>query len=161
MKKVGKSSFLAVIPLLLWNLIFYSKLPEPYQSEGGWNKFPPVFSISEKVLLILTIAILFFLVIEVKHKLQKVGLIFYAIGVILYLLSWIMQIYWPESVWSISPFGFSAPALSPFIWLIGLGMMSKVVNHKLKVLHPVYFMVMSLFILIHVFHALIVYYGLR
>ena len=158
LKTISRLSILAIIPILIWNWMFYGFLPSAYQEGGGWEVFPSFLVMAESVLRIITFGLLAFMVLEVESRFQYAGLLIYYGGVILYLIVWTFQMVHPDARWSQSLIGFSALAWSPLLWLIGIGMMSKVYLKKYSILLPIYYIVATLFILVHTLHALIVFF---
>ena len=55
---------------------------------------------------------------------SKVGIAIYLIGMLIYFASWIPLINAPNSAWSNSLAGFMAPAYTPLLWLVGIGLIS-------------------------------------
>src|SRR5690606_20399486 len=137
--KLQKQGIILVVPIIIWNIMFYSKLPDNYQEGKGWEQFPAEFDYAEMGLRVLTFAALLFMNFGIKEKLQRIGLYLYVSGVIFYFTSWSIQIYAPESEWAVSSLGFSAPAWTSLIWLLGIGMMCEPVNKKTRFIQPVFF----------------------
>ncbi len=88
---------------------------------------------------------------------QKIGLGIYLVGVAIYFLSWVMQIYFPESSWSISLFGFLAPAYTTVIFLIGIGLIGDSLFLKIPYKSIIYILISTTFVVVHTAHAYIVY----
>ncbi|WP_444996000.1 hypothetical protein [Aliikangiella sp. IMCC44359] len=119
------NGFLLIIPVLIWNLVFTSQLPSAYQSPG-FDESTSAFIIGgENFFRIIIFIMPLLFQMSFKDKIQKQGLKLFLIGCFVYCLSWLMLLYWPESNWSQSLLGFSAPALTPVIWLVGLSLMVK------------------------------------
>ena len=68
------------------------------------------------------IALAVFMPLRISTQRQKTGLVIYIVGAILYILSWVPLILFPQSAWSTSLIGFSAMAYTPLVWLIGIGL---------------------------------------
>jgi hypothetical protein len=88
---------------------------------------------------------------------QETGFVLYLIGTILYGLSWGMQIWYPCSPWCRSAWGFMAPAYTPLIWLVGIGLIGN--PSFLPVVYSpwVYLALSAAFLAFHNSHAWIVY----
>ncbi len=54
---------------------------------------------------------------------RKIGWGLYIAGILVYFASWIPLMVYPDSAWSNSLIGFTAPAFTPLIWLAGIGLM--------------------------------------
>lgn len=74
----------------------------------------------------LVVSVLPFLMpLELTSRLQRKGLIVYAVGAAFYFISWIALMRAPSSRWATTPFGFFAPACTPLIWLMGLALLGQ------------------------------------
>jgi len=151
------SCFILLIPIFLWNLIFASKLPEPYQMNNFWSNVPKVIGISENILRVIVFLLPLLLKLEINEPRQKIGLLIYMIGICLYFTSWLMQIYFPESSWSRSVFGFVAPAYTTIIWLVGIGLIGNSLFVKVPYHYSIYIVFSVLFVVFHSIHSFIVY----
>jgi len=56
---------------------------------------------------------------------NSLGLCVFVFGVIVYFLSWALLMANPNSKWSKSLIGFTAPAYTPIIWLVGFALLEK------------------------------------
>jgi hypothetical protein len=88
---------------------------------------------------------------------QKIGLSVYLAGLTAYFSSWILQIYYPDSVWSRSVFGFLAPAYTTIIWFIGIGLIGSQLFIKIPYNPIIYIAISAAFVVVHTTHAYIVY----
>lgn len=84
-------------------------------------------------------------------------MLLYLAGTIIYFMSWLLLIYYPESAWSQSVFGFMAPAYTPLLWLIGIGLVGKSFYFKFEHARLMYFLIVADFIVLHNIHALLIY----
>ena len=119
--KYTPNCFILVIPIFLWNILFAASLPRGYSMEFFWKDIPPIIGTTENVLRIIVFFLPLLMPLTIKITGQKIGLGIYLVGLAIYFLSWIMQIYYPDSPWSSSLFGFLAPAYTTIIWFIGIG----------------------------------------
>ena len=123
LEHVVSNGYIPIIPILVWNLLFTSKLPEAYQPQSFNRNIPRIILTGEQIFR----GIIFLLPICVRLTLTssvaKTGFLTFLIGVVVYFSSWILLIYRPHSGWSKSLLGFIAPAYTPSIWLIGLSLM--------------------------------------
>ncbi len=125
--------------------------------EFFWKDIPTIIGKSENILRIIVFIMLLIMSISFDTKLQKADLIIYLVGVILYFLSWVVQIYYPETMWSKSIFGFMAPAYITIIWFIGIGLVGTTSFFKIPYMSFIYISISTLFVLFHSLHAYIVY----
>lgn len=88
---------------------------------------------------------------------QKTGLGVYLAGLGVYFLSWLLQIYYPDSAWSKSAFGFLAPAYTTMIWLVGIGLIGTRLFVKVPYRPTVYILISTAFVVVHTMHAYLVY----
>lgn len=156
-KKYIFNCFLLLVPILLWNIILTDYLPVAFSPVIFWKDIPDWVSFSENTLRIVIMVIPFIMILSIKSRKQKVGLTIYLIGTILYFLSWILLIIYPNSNWRKSVFGFMAPAYTPLIWLIGVGLIGSVSYFKIKHLTIIYILLSLLFISFHSLHTFIVF----
>jgi hypothetical protein len=113
--------------------------------------------ISENCFRIITFLFTFFVQFSLQQPVNKTGLLIFSVGVLLYFSSWLALIIFPDSSWSLSIWGFTAPAYTPFIWLFGLSLFfnSYYFNYPYKYWH--FFSISTIFIFFHLWHAIIVY----
>ena len=107
-------------PILGWNAIFSSKLAHP---AFGFDEAVPRWVLLLENLLRFAVFVLPLLMpLRWDTAQSKIGIVVYAMGLLIYFASWVPLMVAPESAWSNSLFGFLAPAYTPLIWLIGVGL---------------------------------------
>jgi hypothetical protein len=119
----AKCAGLFVILPMAWNTVMSSRLPCAYSPEVFSSNIPGGLFKTENTLRILVVALPFFAPLELISFAQKIGVVTFSFGLIIYLISWLPLIIAPNSRWSRSAVGFLAPAYTPIIWLIGLAML--------------------------------------
>lgn len=149
--------FTLLIPILLLNVLYADKLPAAYQMDFFWEDIPWYIAIIENISRIVVFVLPLILRLEFKSQQQKVGFAIYIIGVLLYFLSWMMQILYPDSDWSTSVFGFMAPAYSTILWLLGIGLIGVKSWLKIPYHYLVYIFVAFIFVVFHSIHSYIVF----
>ena len=149
--------FVLLLPVFLWNILFTTSLPRGYSMEFFWKDIPPVIGITENVLRMVVFFLPLLMPLTVKTCGQKIGLGIYIAGLVIYFLSWLLQIYYPDSVWSESAFGFLAPAYTTMIWLVGIGLVGTRLFIKAPYRPIVYIAISAAFVVVHTTHAYIVY----
>ena len=149
--------FLLLLPILLWNVIFMKVLPPPFQKNIFWHDIPPYIGIPENILRIIVFLCPLLMKFSLSEPHQKRGLILYFLGVGLYFWSWIGQIYFPKSSWSMSIWGFTAPAYTTLIWFAGIGLIGSSLFINIPYHCSVYLVISALFVNLHTIHVYIVY----
>jgi len=149
--------FILLIPIFLWNIIFASSLPKGYGSEIFWKDIPAIVGKSENFLRIIVFVLPVIMSFSLKTKLQMAGFFIYTIGVILYFMSWIVQIYFPEIGWSRSLFGFMAPAFTTIIWFVGIGLIGSRAFIKIPYMSVIYIFSSFFFVVFHSIHTYMVF----
>lgn len=157
MNKYLRNGIWLTIPILLWNIIFASRLPAAFLPDIFWRDIPTMIQIGENVLRILIFAMPLFFSVNLKTKMQRYGLVWYVGGTAVYFSSWLPLLFAPESGWSQSMIGFMAPAYTPLLWLVGIGLLGEQFYFSVKY-RPVYYIAPAiLFTIFHCIHTAIVY----
>lgn len=157
LKKYLQNCFLLTIPILLWNIFLSAKLPLAYQPEFFWKDIPFVLSLGENGSRIVLFLVTCLMPLQISTPEQKKGMLLYLTGTIIYFMSWLLLIYFPESGWSQSVFGFMAPAYTPLLWLIGIGLVGKSFYFKFERARLIYFLIVAAFIVLHNMHTFLIY----
>jgi hypothetical protein len=142
------NGFLLIIPILIWNIIFTKSLPRSY-----FLNVSDKIEVFEYIFRILAFTIPLIMKISFETKIQKIGLGIYVSGVGLYFASWLLQIYLPNSRWSLSVYGFMAPAYTTFIWFSGIALIAKQSYFKFSHISLTYFVIATLFVVFHSIHT--------
>lgn len=148
---------LLLLPIMAWNLIFASKLPWAYSEEVFSKNIPSMITNGENILRSLVFILPVLMPIRVETQSQKLGLWLYIIGTSIYFLSWLAQIYFPQSAWSLSAWGFLAPAYTPLIWLTGIGLIGSMLYFSSPYRSWMYIVLSVIFVGFHLSHAMTVY----
>lgn len=160
-RKYVLNCFLLLIPVFLWNIILVGYLPKAYSPDFFEKDLPNWISYGEIILRIMVFAFPTIMVFSLKTRLQRIGLITYLIGLIIYFSSWTIQIISPESNWSQSLVGFVAPAFTTLFFFVGIGIIGNKVFFKFPYLSHIYFGVVLLFVAFHTAHAYIAFQNLH
>lgn len=107
---------------------------------------------------ILVFALTLLMPLRILTRAQKTGLFLYLGGITIYFISWLALIYFPDSVWSTSLPGFSAPAYTPFFWLMGIGLIGDSFYFNLRYTRFYFLLASILFLLFHNVHTITIYY---
>jgi len=157
MKKYLLNCFLLTLPIMLWNILLTDKLPAVYQPEIFWYNIPTWVAYGENISRGLVFLIAFLMLLPTQKLHQKPGFWIYLIGLVVYLISWILLIEYPDGAWSRSLLGFAAPAYTPLIWLTGIGLIGNSFYFKISY-RTWYFMLVSMvFVGFHCWHAWLVW----
>jgi hypothetical protein len=148
---------LLLLPIMAWNVIFFSKLPGVYSTEIFDKDIPAFLSNGENIFRVFVFTLPLLMPIKIETQTQKLGLWLYIAGTAIYFLSWLAQIYFPQSAWSLSAFGFLAPAYTPLIWLTGIGLIGNSLYFSSPYKPWMYIVVSVIFIGFHLSHAMTVY----
>jgi hypothetical protein len=156
--KLLTNSFWLIVPILIWNTIFYSRLPAQYQPEIFDKGIPPIIAFGENIFRILVFGLPLLFSIGLSTKTQQLGLALYLVGGVIYFLSWLLLIVAPESDWSTSLIGFAAPAYTPILFLIGIALLGDNFHFSIEY-KPLYYLIpTAIFIIFHCAHVVIVYF---
>lgn len=148
-----KNAFLLLVPILLWNWLLMDYLPPVYQPDIFWEDIPSWIALPENMFRIAVFVLPALMIISLKSKTGKRGMSLYVVGSLLYYLSWLMVMRYPESAWSKSIIGFTAPAWTTIFWLSGIAMLGSRSILSLSKLNWIYaFMALS-FVCFHTIHA--------
>jgi hypothetical protein len=143
---------------MVWNGLFSSKLPRSYSTEVFDKDIPAFLSAGENVFRLFVFILPLLMPLKVETETQKLGLSLYIIGTVVYFLSWLAQIYIPQSAWSLSAFGFLAPAYTPLIWLTGIGFIGSTLYFASPYQSWMYIALATVFVSFHLSHATTIYF---
>lgn len=146
-----------MIPIIAWNAVFFDDLPETFQAATFWKDIPDYIRYPEHGFRVIIFAMPILMQWGVKDKDQKLGWMVYLLGSLVYFASWSAHIWWPASDWAQSMIGFTAPAFTSGLWLLGIGMIGKRTFYQFKWNRWGYFISAGLFLLFHSWHAFLVY----
>jgi len=152
-----ENSLLLLLPIMAWNLIFASKLPWTYSEEIFSKNIPSFITIGENVFRLIVFILPVFMPLRIETQSQKIGLWLYVAGTAIYFVSWLAQMYFPQSAWSLSVWGFLAPAYTPLLWLVGIGLIGSTLYFSSPYRSWVYIFLSIIFIGFHLTHAITVY----
>jgi hypothetical protein len=146
-----------LVPIMAWNVIFSSRLPKLYSPEVFWNDIPPFVANGENFFRLIVFILPVLMPMRIETQSQKFGLWLYISGTLIYFIAWLAQIYFPQSAWSLSVSGFLAPAYTPLIWLVGIGLIGEALYFSSPYRSWMYIVASITFIGFHLSHALTVY----
>lgn len=149
--------FILMLPIIIWNILLSNKLPANYQAEIFSANIPDVVTYGENIFRLFIFVISFLMPLQLRTKRQKVGFSIYLTGLLLYMLSWVLLILFSKSIWSNSLLGFSAPAYTPLVWLLGISLIGDTFNFNLPFKKWIFISASALFLAFHLTHTILVY----
>lgn len=161
MSKYLLNCFSLLLPVLLWNIAFMDKLPKGYLSTAIWDKIPSWLNVTENILRAMVFLLPLFLKLSLESKIQKIGLIVYLLGLIIYYASWIWPIYFPNSNWSNSLIGYMAPAYTTIVFFTGIALIGQQSFLNIPRIGLIYFILSIAFVIVHSYHAYLAYKNLE
>ena len=146
-----------LLPIMVWNWFLANKLPRAYATEIFDRDIPSFIVNGENIFRAIVFILPLLMPFRIETQTQKLGLWLYITGTLVYFLSWLAQIYFPQSAWSLSAFGFLAPAYTPLIWLIGIGLIGNTFSFQFPYRSWMYSVTAIIFIGFHLSHTSTVY----
>ena len=116
---VLKNGALMIIPPLVITFGLWGALPLAYSPEFFWKDIPRWSGLFENIFRGVAFGLPGILYFGKSEKGQLLGWYLYTGGLVVYLASYLAQIVYPDSAWSQSLVGFTAPAWSTSLWLAG------------------------------------------
>ena len=151
--------FLLTLPILAWNILLTNELPKEFHHVTFWNKIPAFLTYGENISRIVVFALTLLMPLSIRTSLQKKGLILYVGGTILYFVSWLNLIFFPNSYWSNGLLGFMAPAYTPLLWLLGIGLIGDSFYFNFTFRRWFFISASIIFIVFHNLRTYIVFYS--
>jgi len=155
-----RNGALLTIPPLIISFGLWGALPAAYQPDLFWKDIPKwlrMFENTSRVFVLGLPAILYFGTKETGHPL---GWSLYLGGLLVYLASYLAQIVYPDSAWSQSVIGFTAPAWSTLFWFAGIGFVCVRSWLPIPWHRAIYLWSASIFLTFHIGHTGLVYFNL-
>lgn len=150
--------FLLTIPILLWNIILANKLPKSSLPEIFLNNISSFITYGENISRTIMFILIFLMPLKILTTTQKKGVALFGAGTLVYFASWLILIYFPNSMWSKSVFGLLAPAYTPLFWLIGIGLIGDSLYFNIPYRRRIYFLVVIVFLIFHNWHTYLIYF---
>lgn len=148
---------LLILPIMAWNTFLSSKLPRAYSTEVFDKNIPAFITYGENGFRLVVFILPLLMPLRIETQSQRLGLWLYITGTVIYCIAWLVQIYSPQSTWSLSAFGFLAPAYTPLIWLTGIGLIGSTLYFSSPYQSWMYIVLSVVFIGFHLSHAMTVY----
>lgn len=156
---IFKNGIWLTFPPLLFSLSLMGQLPEALTPAVFNKDIPDGLVMGENIARIFVFGMPLFFSVGLSTKNQKRGVILYLVGIVLYYLSYLLLIFAPDSTWSNSLVGFTAPAYTNFFWMVGLGLLGEnfYFPARLQYRSRFYIVPTLIFLIFHIAHTVIVY----
>lgn len=146
-----------LLPAVLWNLAFATRLPAAFQPEEFWRDIPSALAALENGLRVAVFVLPFFMPLRLREPAQRRALLLFAIGTLIYFGSWQALMAAPQSAWATSALGFTAPAWTPALWLGALALLGRELYWWRFYRWWMYALVSMAFLVAHISHTAIVF----
>jgi len=150
--KYINNCFLFFIPILLFNILFFKKLPSHYLK----NISHPIIKM-ETITRIIIIAFSIIMAINIQNKIEMIGIIIYIIGIIIYFTSYFIEIYAANTLFGKNIIFILAPYWTSIIWLVGIGLVGNRLFINIPYHFTVYLILSVIFTAIHTIHGYLCY----
>ena len=148
------NGILLFIPVFIWNAVFFKRLPDFYQPEN-WDNIPKALDVSENILRYSSFVMPILFKLDFSTVSQRIGLVLYLAGLLIYFISWMVQIIYKDNKISAGLLFRAAPAYTTIIWMTGIGLIGK--YSYIPNLQKFYFPVIAIFTIIHTSHSYIIW----
>jgi hypothetical protein len=155
------NGYVPLIPILAWNIAFVGKLPPALEPKSYNARIPLLFRIGENAGRAIVFSLPLFVRTNILTTSGRYGLALFLFGTVLYFTSWLLVMCAPDSGWSKSVFGFTAPAFSPLFWLLGMSIMFDSYYFDVPYAYWHYALPSLCMIVFHFGHSLFVYKRLQ
>ncbi len=146
-----------LLPIMLWNMAFTSKLPRTFSTEFFEKDISAFTANGENFFRLMVFILPLLMPLRIITQSQKIGPWLYGAGSLIYFLSWVMLIRFPQGNWSRSILGFLAPTYTPLIFLAGIGLMGSSLYFPSLYKAWMFIVIAAIFVGFHVSHTLLIY----
>ena len=115
-----RNCFLLFIPVILLNILFTKYLPECYLKNISHIIVP-----TEIIVRIVLMALSTIMMIDLKGRIGKTGILIYVIGLAIYSASYFVLINYPDTIVGKNVILQLSGYWTAMIWLIGIGLIGK------------------------------------
>lgn len=151
---VLKNGLLLIAPPLIISLGLWPFLPKEFASVAFDVGIPKWLLMCENILRTL---VFFSPIILINSLTNKTGWILYGSGILLYTLSYLVQMFFSQTAFANSMFAFTAPAWTTLIWFTGIALLCDTSYLPLKNSSAVYVGLSVIFTVVHVTHTVLVF----
>ena len=150
--------FVLTTPILVWNILLTYKLPKTTKPDILIQHISPWITYPENSIRIIIFTMMAFMPIKIAKPIQKQGFVLFILGTLLYCASWLVLIYYPESLWSKSILGVLSPAYTPALWFVGIGLIGDSFYFNLPFKRWIFISLVLLFLVFHNIHTYRIYF---
>ena len=152
------NAFWLLVPILAFNALFTRQLPPAYHADVFDKGIPLWIRMPENLSRLLVMLFPLVMRLQISTSSQQLGLALYVAGTAVYFAAWGIQIAFPQNGWSTSVAGFMAPAYTPALWLLGIGLLGDRLTLPNVPCNPwIYWSVCGTFLAFHNAHTWLVY----
>lgn len=155
--EILNNGYIPIVPILVWNTLLTSRLPPAFDPKSFNSGIPTVIIIGENLCRAVIFVLPLLLKTNISTSIGKAGLVIFICGALLYFSSWLLLIWIPDSAFSKSILGFTAPAYTPLVWLIGLSLMMESYYFAFPYSKWHYILPSIVFSFFHVRHTVYIY----
>jgi hypothetical protein len=155
-----RNGALLIVPPMIITFGLWGALPTAYGSDIFWKDIPGWLGLGENIFRILVFGLPGILFFGKNLTGQLLGWYLYVGGLVVYLASYLMQIVYPDSAWSQSLIGFTAPAWSTMFWLAGIGLVCARSWLPISWHRAIYLLSAAIFLMFHLGHTGLVYFDM-
>lgn len=156
-RRYAQSCGLLLVPASLWNIALTEQLPPSLSLAEFWRDIPAALAVAENSLRVAVFVVPFLMPLDLAAPGSARALVLYAVGTLVYFASWLVLILFPTSPWSTSALGFTAPAYTPLLWLLGIALLGRQLFWGTFYRWWMYLVLALSFLATHVSHAVMVY----
>lgn len=153
-KAWARTGILLMVPAMAITFAAWPYLPDGYQTFD--QGVPAWLVLVEGALRIAVLVLAALSRVGRRGEVPAAGWLIYAVGLLLYLGSYLAQILLPETGWSRSAVGFAAPAWTTAFWLLGIGLVTRPWP-GLPTMRPAYLAAAIAFVVVHSTHAFLAF----
>jgi hypothetical protein len=155
-----RNGALLIISPMIISFGLWGALPPAYSSDLFWKDIPRWLGLFENIFRVVVLSLPGILYFGKTETGQPLGWRLYIGGLVAYLASYVAQIVYPDSAWSQSVMGFTAPAWSPLFWFAGIGLVCARSWLAIPWHRAIYFSCACIFLIFHVGHTGLVYFNM-
>lgn len=157
LRRYALSCGLLLLPAILWNVAFFDRLPPEFAMSEFWREIPRSLALAENALRSAVFLLPFLMPLELSLPCQVRALVLFVTGTLVYFASWVILMVSPGSSWSMSAMGFTAPAYTPLLWLLGISLLGRRLFWGTFYRWWMYLVVVLAFLVTHISHTALVY----
>lgn len=153
------NGFVLIIPIFLFNALFFSRLPEFYQP-ARWDQIPKPLDLAENIFRFTVFLLPLLLKLDVSSSTAGIGWLLYGAGMLIYFASWLVQIFFDQKSFASTWLFRAAPAYTTILWLGGVAFLCPTSFIPAVDVHLMYVICAGIFVVIHTSHTLLVHASL-